>query len=57
MPKLKKLINYSILIKKTKKKTNKQKLFSFKQKFNFLLIKMIFFSEEHIHVLYVLPCI
>ena len=45
MPKLKKKINYSILIEKLKK--NKQKkLFSFKQKFYFLLIKMNFFYSN-----------
>ena len=69
MPKLKKKINYSILIKKIKK-TNKKNYFLSNKKIYFLLIKMNFFysnfvfpeehilflmnSEEHIHVLYVL---
>ena len=56
MPKFKKKINYSILIKKIKIKKTKKKLFSFKQKFYFLLIKvnffysnlfLLFFSEDH----------
>ena len=66
----KKKTNYTILIKKIKKQT-KKKYFLSNKKIYFLLIKMNFFysnfvfpeehilflmnSEEHIHVLYVLP--